>query len=144
MTTFVKRHLVKGGLNLAGAAALVLGAAWMVDTTRPAAAQDFDVNAVFYCEGKPIGEQSQAECEQARTAFFANCTVCHSFVVTVKAQKDLEGWQAFMNQHSGRVPDLAEADRTLITNFLAAHFNPENPPPQLPPELEALSDLPPA
>jgi hypothetical protein len=143
MISFVKQHL-KGALNLAGAAALVAGAGWVIETPRPAVAQDFDINAVFYCEGKPIGEQTQAECEQARAAFLANCTVCHSFVVTVKAQKDQAGWEAFMNQHSGRVPELAESDKTLITNFLAAHFNPENPPPQLPPELEALSDLPPA
>jgi len=141
MSSFVKRHL---GWNLAGAAALVLGAGWVTQSPRPAVAQDFDVNAVFYCEGKPIGEQSQAECEQARAAMFTNCTVCHSFVPIVKAQKDKAGWEAFMAQHSGRVPDLADSDKTLLVNFFAAHFNPENPPPQLPPELEALSDLPPA
>lgn len=145
MSTPLHRRIPRTA-RAAAAAVLALGGLTLAVTGDPrdARAQDFDINAVLYCEGKPIGNQTQEECEQARGLFLANCTACHSFVITVKSQKDEAGWDAFMNQHSGRVEGMSDEEVTLVSDFLKAHFNPDNPVPELPPALEALSDLPPA
>jgi hypothetical protein len=113
--------------------------------THTALAQDFDINQVFYCnEGEPTGEQSPEECVAARESIFTNCTSCHSFVPAVKAQKTPQEWDATLQTHKTRIETLTDADFEQIGKFLKSHFNPENPVPQLPPELEALTDLPPA
>jgi hypothetical protein len=104
----------------------------------PAGAQELDINAIFWCEGKPIGDQTQEECEATRTAILTNCTSCHAFVPIVKAQKTPEEWDGTLSTHRSRVTQIADADYAQIKTFLAAHFNPENEPPKLPPELEAL------
>lgn len=113
-------------------------------TTNAPVAQDFDVNAVLWCEGRPIGNQTKEDCEAARTIIFQSCTACHSFVPIVKQQRDAAGWDAFIQRHIERAPELSQEQWTQLGDFLKAHFNPDNPVPVLPPELEALSDLPPA
>jgi hypothetical protein len=111
-------------------------------TTAPihhAGAQDFDINAVFWCDpGKKTGEQSEAECTASRATILANCTNCHAITPIVKAQKTKQQWTAMMSQHRDRVEAVSEADIKKMTTFLQAHYNPQNTPPTLPPELEAL------
>ena len=128
--------LILSGILLAATATL----AW----PKKAGAQEFDINAVFWCdEGKKTGDQTHDECVAARTAILNNCTSCHAITPIVKAQKEADQWRAFLQTHKTRVPDIAEADYEQIGRFLAAHYNPKNPVPKLPPELDKLG-VPPA
>ena len=65
------------------------------------------------------------------------------FAPIVKAQKTPDQWSAFLQPHRIKVPDMADADFTEVGKFLKAHYNPQNPVPKLPPELDKLG-LPPA
>lgn len=125
-------------------AAMFIGAALVVGAVAPASAQEFDINKVFWCDaGKKTGEQTEAECTEARGAILSNCTSCHAITPIVKAQKAKPGWTAFMQNHQSKVPDIAPDVYVKMTTFLAGHYNPKNKPPQLPPELDALG-VPPA
>lgn len=105
----------------------------------PALAQEFDINAVFWCmAGKKTGDQTEQECTTARASILANCTNCHAITPIVKAQKTKQQWTAMMSQHRDRVEAVSNAEITTMTTFLQTHYNPQNPPPTLPPELEAL------
>jgi hypothetical protein len=106
-------------------------------------AQELDINAVFWCnEGEPTGSQSPEECAAARNLVLTGCTACHTFVPVVKARKDEDAWNTTLNAHRARLPTMSDADYEAIGVFLKAHYNPENEPPKLPPELEALADIP--
>ena len=133
---------MKARLTAVAAGAMALFA---VGASAPASAQeDFDVNKVFWCDaGKNTGEQTEAECTASREAILSNCTVCHAFTPIVKAQKDKKGWAAFMQTHRERSPDIAADVYEGMTKFLQAHYNPQNPVPKLPPELDSLG-VPPA
>lgn len=123
------------------AALISLSCLFMASITpaRPALAQDFDINAVFWCTaGKKTGDQSEQECTETRAAILANCTNCHAITPIVKAQKTKQQWTAMMAQHRDRVAAVSDAEVTKMTTFLQAHYNPQNTPPTLPPELEAL------
>ena len=72
-----------------------------------------------------------------------NCTICHAITPIVKAQKDKKGWVAFMQTHKTRTPDVPDDVYQNMTTFLQGHYNPQNPVPKLPPELDALG-VPPA
>ncbi len=110
----------------------------------PVRAQELDINAVFWCDaGKKTGEQTEAECTAARETILNTCTSCHAITPIVKAQKDRKGWTAFMKAHRERVSNAAEDVYLSMEKFLQAHYNPQNPVPKLPPELEALG-VPPA
>jgi uncharacterized membrane protein len=139
MNTRPKKFLALGAFAPA-MAAFVLAAI----PAAPASAQEFDVNAVFWCDaGKKTGEQTEDQCKAARDAILGNCTSCHAITPIVKAQKPKAGWVAFMGNHRQRVPDIAEDVYGEMTKFLQAHYNPQNKPPKLPPELDALG-VPPA
>ncbi|MEQ9449583.1 MAG: hypothetical protein RLN70_11885 [Rhodospirillaceae bacterium] len=108
------------------------------------AAQELDFEKIFFChEGEMTGEQTYEECMAARDTTLITCTACHVFTPFVKAQKTAEEWDTFMDIHRTRVKEVSDADYAEITKFLKSHFNPENPVPQLPPELENYT-LPPA
>lgn len=116
--------------------AALMAAAW---APAPVLAQEVNIEEIFWCnEGEPTGEQSQEECLASRDAVLTNCTSCHTFVPIVKAQKAPEQWSATMQAHRDRVTDMSDDAYAQLEAFLAAHFNPENPPPTLPPALEAL------
>ena len=105
----------------------------------PAAAQEVNIEEIFWCNaGEPTGEQTQEQCIASRDATLTNCTSCHTFVPIVKAQKTPEQWHATMEAHRERVTTMNDEDYAQLEAFLAAHFNPENEPPTLPPALEAL------
>lgn len=109
--------------------------------SAPVSAQEgeFDINKVFWCDaGKKTGEQTEAECTASREAILGACTVCHAITPIVKAQKDKKGWNALMQTHRGRTPDIADDVYTGMTKFLQGHYNPQNPVPKLPPELDKL------
>lgn len=116
-------------------AALIAGLA----IAMPVHAQEVNIEEIFWCnEGEPTGEQSPEQCLASRTAVLTNCTSCHTFVPVVKAQKTPDGWSAALEAHRDRVTDMSDEDYAQLHAFLAEHFNPENPPPTLPPALEAL------
>jgi hypothetical protein len=110
---------------------------------RPVLAQSVNINEIFWCEGKPIGDQTADECAKTRSLILAACTSCHVFTPIVVAQKTADEWDAFLDAHRQRVSDMSDADFEGIRKFVKAHFNPENPVPQLPPALLDYT-LPPA
>jgi len=122
----------------AGAVALLLIGGF-ANPPQPAYAQGVDINVIFNCEPDgPLGEQDTDQCAASRSLLLGTCTACHTFVPIVKAQKSETQWNATLQVHRTRVPDVSEDDFEQLRQFLIAHFNETNPPPSLPPELEAL------
>jgi hypothetical protein len=118
----------------AGAAALLLSlAALPALTTRPAAAQDLDMKKIFRCSA--TDKAGVAACDQARGTILNNCTSCHAFVPIVMQQFDAAGWNGLFDRHRDRVPQLSEPQLAEVRSYLTANFNPDTPPPELPPEL---------
>lgn len=145
ITLSAKPARLRGSSLAALLGAAGLGLSSLAVLPQPAQAQGFDINSVFYCnEGEPTGTQSPEECQESRGLILANCTICHAFVIIVKQQKDAATWDSFLQAHHARVPELSDEQIKMMGDFLKAHFNPENPVPQLPPELEGLADMPPA
>lgn len=128
------------GRQLFGTLALVvLAVAGVVHhETRSGRAQDFDINAVFWCDAARGGGQSDADCAATRAAVLQQCTSCHTFVPIVKAQKSADEWAATLVAHRDRMDNLPDGQVKTLGAFLAARFNPQTPPPTLPPELENL------
>jgi mono/diheme cytochrome c family protein len=100
-------------------------------TTAPAAAQpaaakpggsSFNVAQVF-----PAGP--------GRELVLQNCTSCHTIVPIVTGKKARGQWDVIKQSHSGRVTAMSRDDVNTIFNYLADNFGPDNPEPQLPPEL---------
>ena len=120
---------------------VLYGLAMVVHPHR-AAAQQLDVEKVFWCD-KNTGDQNHDQCVAARNTILASCTSCHAITPIVKAQKQPDEWHAFLNTHKTRVPDIADSDYDEVAKFLIAHYNPKNPVPKLPPELDKLG-VPPA
>lgn len=122
------------------AACLLAGATAALSATA-AFAQGVNIEEIFWCEeSEPTGNQSPEECIASRTALLTNCTSCHTFVPIVTTQKTPEQWRATMEAHRDRVPMTVMGDEEYaqLEEFLVLHFNPENEPPTLPPELESL------
>lgn len=125
--------------RLTGAAMVVLLSAGLAQIPQPAFAQGVDINVIFNCEPDgPLGAQDAEQCAASRTLLLNTCTACHTFVPIVKAQKTETQWNATLQVHRTRVPDVSADDFEQLRLFLIAHFNETNPPPTLPPELEAL------
>lgn len=121
------------------AALLLAGALLAPLAASPALAQELDINAIFNCEPDgPLGEQTPEQCATSRSQILSTCTACHTFVPIVKAQKSADLWDATLQVHRSRVPDMSDDDFAQLGAFLKAHFNNTLPPPALPPELEAL------
>jgi hypothetical protein len=129
---------VKRTLAALAAVAGIFGAMTVAET--PALAQGLDIDKVFWCTEGNIGDQSVDQCTASRDLILNNCTACHTIVPIVKAQKDEAGWNATLQVHRTRVPEVSDADYEQLGKFLTAHFNPENPVPELPPELEGLGN----
>lgn len=103
-------------------------------------AQDLDITAIFWCEGEgeALGSEDLATvqtCQAARETILFNCTSCHTFVPIVLSQKSREEWDATLIVHRPRVPELTQQQWDQVLEYLATHFNPETPPPDIPPEL---------
>jgi hypothetical protein len=79
----------------------------------------------------------------ARDRILSSCTSCHTFAPVVLSQYTEEEWDAVLGRHRGRVTDLSDEDYAQISEFLKAHYNPDNDPPELPEALRNYS-LPPA
>jgi hypothetical protein len=97
-----------------------------------------DITKIFWCTEGKNGGQSSAQCAEARELILQNCTACHSFVPIVKAQKTEDEWDAVLSVHRSRVSNISDEEYAEIRQYLVAHFNPQNPKPELPPELEKL------
>ncbi len=124
-------------ITVAAAAIATIG---FLGQPNGAAAQELDIEKIFFC---PAGDMSEDACLVARDTTLITCTACHVFTPFVKAQKTEAEWDTFLEAHRSRVPETSDTDYVEIGKFLKSHFNPENPVPQLPPELENYS-LPPA
>ncbi|MBD25267.1 MAG: hypothetical protein CMG46_09720 [Candidatus Marinimicrobia bacterium] len=136
-------HFIENGfgLNLKTAfAAISLAIIGLLVHSTSASAQELDIEKIFFC---PAGDMSEDDCLYARDTTLITCTACHVFTPFVKAQKTEEEWDSFLESHRGRVEETSDEDYEDISKFLKSHFNPDNPVPQLPPELENYS-LPPA
>jgi len=119
--------------------AVMLVAMAPIASVTPAAAQDLDFEAVFNCaEDGPLGAQTPEQCMEARNLLLNNCTSCHTFVPIVKAQKTEDAWNALLNLHRDRVPQLSEDEFELLGEYLRSHYNETEPVPELPPALEAI------
>lgn len=122
--------------------ALLLGA--MIATSSlfvvlPAQAQSVDLDVIFNCDADgPIGSQTPEQCLETRGTLLNSCTACHTFVPIVKAQKSEEAWNATLDIHRSRVPQMSDEEFEALRVFLQNHFNETLPPPTLPPALEAL------
>ncbi len=119
--------------RLLGAGLLAAGG-WLA--VGPSGAQDeivVDMAAIFTCEDQTTLDL--APCDEGRQLMLDNCTACHSFVQIVLRQWDPAGWNALMDKHRDRVGHLSEAQRETITHYLAAKFNPQRDPPELPESL---------
>jgi mono/diheme cytochrome c family protein len=103
--------------------------AWIA---TPSVAEDgvIDMEAIFTCEDQTMLETEP--CNAGRELFLSNCTACHNFVQVVLRQYDPAGWDGLMDKHRDRVSYLTDEERETITNYLAAKFNPDRDPPQLP------------
>lgn len=105
--------------------------------TPPVLAQEVNIEEIFWCHEGDMS-QSVADCEATRMTILTVCTSCHTFVPVVKAQKLPDEWSATLAAHRQKAPDMPADDFDRIQVFLSDHFNPDNPPPTLPPALEAL------
>lgn len=137
--TILNSALKRPSAWLTGAAMALLLTAGLAQLPQPAVAQGVDINVIFNCEPDgPLGTQDVEQCAASRVLLLGTCTACHTFVPIVKAQKTETQWGATLQVHRSRVPDVNSEDFEQLRQFLVAHFNEENPPPALPPELEAL------
>lgn len=101
----------------------------------PAEAQELDLDAIFRCNGESGVEPE--ECAAQRGVIINNCTVCHTFVPIVMQQWTEDEWRNLLVRHvgNGRVDQLSEEDVAELKEYLAATFNTDLPPPELPPAL---------
>lgn len=114
-------------------------AAGSLFAAAPLQAQSVDLDVIFNCNADgPIGNQTPEECLETRSTLLNSCTACHTFVPIVKAQKDVDGWNATLGIHRSRVPEMSDEQFEALRGFLQNHFNETLPPPALPPALEAL------
>lgn len=121
-------------LPLAGtAAALILAIACgsappgelaSANTTRADAAvpTKVDLDAIF-----PPGD--------GREVVLGSCQNCHTFVPIVILQMDKDAWRRNSLDHRERVATLSDEQFAQAYAYLAEHFGPHRPVPQLPPDL---------
>lgn len=112
------------------AVSAIFGAA--VLTGKPGIAQDLDMNEIFRCY--PTEEVPEERCDEGRKLVLDNCTLCHIFVPIVMVQFDRQGWQGLIDRHreGGRADQLSDEQVETVTEYLAANFNPDYDPPELP------------
>lgn len=110
-----------------------------VGVAPPAEAQNIDMDAIFTCEDQStLGDEA---CQEGRQLVMDNCMNCHAFVQIVLRQYEKGGWESVMTRHRERVSQLTDEEVAEIRDYLAAKFNPDREPPELPPEIvEALTD----
>ena len=97
---------------------------------------------MFWCNDGKTGDQTKDQCIAARGAILDTCTGCHAITPIVKSQKTPDEWRIMLANHRARVPDVDDKQMKEIQDFLAAHYNPKNPVPKLPPELDKLGTPP--
>jgi len=125
-------------LLLAVAVAAIGGAGFFGANPSRSLAQDvgdLDMNEIFRCH--PTDEVPVAKCDEARAMILSSCTLCHIFVPIVLQQFDKAGWEGLIVRHreANRVDNLTDEQVTLIRDYLAANFNENYDPPELPEEL---------
>lgn len=81
-----------------------------------------DLDAIF-----PPGE--------GRELVLTNCTNCHSFVPIVIVGFNSAEWDRNAADHYDRVSGLTEDQRAVLYAYLKENFGPDDPVPDLPPEL---------
>lgn len=98
-----------------------------------ASAQDLDMEEVLRCHGDE--PEQQELCAEGREMIVNDCTACHTFVPIVMQQFDRAGWEGLLDRHRNRVDHLDDDQVATLHDYLAANFNPDQPPPELPPAL---------
>lgn len=89
----------------------------------------------------PAGEAVKVNLDEifpagpGRDLVLNNCTTCHTFVPIVVLQMNKEAWERNSRDHRERVKALGDRDFRILYEYLIANFNPDRPPPKLPPEL---------
>lgn len=102
-------------------------------------AQEVDMEKIFTCEDQST--LPMEECDAGRKILLDNCTACHAFVQIVIRQYDEGGWTSVLRRHEERVAHLTKEDLLKLRKYLAAKFNPDREPPELPAALlEAMTD----
>jgi hypothetical protein len=99
----------------------------------PAKAQDLDMKEIFRCQAKD--KPGIAACDKSRELILNNCTTCHIFVAIVVQQFDKAGWDGLFERHRDRAAQLNDTQINEMKAYLAANFNPQIDPPDVPPEL---------
>lgn len=114
-------------------ASLILGMNLL--SVSVAVGQNADLDQIFRCNASD--EPGKAACVEARNLITNNCTLCHTFVPIVMQEFDAAGWNGLLDRHvmNGRADQLAPEQIAAIHDYLAANFNGDLPPPELPPEL---------
>ena len=128
-------NLYRRGLTASVTVGLLAGAAGIggVFETHPASAQDVDVQEIFRCVDHP--EVGPEHCDEARSIILNNCTTCHTFVPIVLMQNDSGAWTGLLERHRDRAVRLSDEEFETIREYLAANFNEDLEPPELPPAL---------
>lgn len=117
-------HAVLARALLCAAAALTAGCGAPPANPEPAApaaggSHTVDMHAIF-----PAGE--------GRDIVLNNCQNCHTFVPIVVLQMDRDAWQRNSLDHRERLPGLPDEDFGKAYAYLAEHFHPGRPVPELP------------
>ena len=73
-------------------------------------------------EGKSV-----ARLERARTLFVDACTACHTLERVRKQRLNREEWRHVIAGMLAEGVPLTEEEETLLVDYLAANFGPENP-----------------
>lgn len=128
-------HMPRQPALAAGAmiACLAIGMVPVMQHTVMAQETQVDMDKVFRCAATDA--DGKKACATARELILGHCTACHTFVPIVMQQFDAKGWQASLDRHRPRVPELSSQQIQIIADYLTANFNPETPPPDLPPDL---------
>ncbi len=125
--------LLRSVLLAAAFGLAVLGGVLSMPIPTPAQNVQIDMDAVFRCTAADA--EGRTVCDQGRELILNNCTTCHSFAPIVMQQFDEDSWRGLLERHRPRVPDMPDAQIDTMRTYLAANFNGELEPPELPPAL---------
>ena len=72
---------------------------------------------------------------EGRELVFRDCTSCHTWVAIVVLQMDRPAWERNGRDHRDRVVGATDEEFEIMYEYVIEHFGPDDPVPELPPEL---------